>query len=226
MITTALEKMVLSGQASFNTYVIGGAEKYVLNVQSDRFIIITGITYFSRLNGLAKGKEIDVLKNLTECITQLRVFSSKSNNLFTFRDSFSVNTTGPDNFILAPIGSTQIDTYLVHETDISITFSAGGRRTNVSGNFPDNTPANFPPYDYGQGTDPRALPVVLESQDTSLTSLPTGLNNLIPGPYTSEFTIPVDPGHYPNVTAPFNYPLVHVQYIEILGNPTNIAATL
>jgi hypothetical protein len=127
---------------------------------------------------------------------------------------------------LAPIGSTQIDTYLVHETDISITFSAGGRRTNVSGNFPDNTPANFPPYDYGQGTDPRALPVVLESQDTSLTSLPTGLNNLIPGPYTSEFTIPVDPGHYPNVTAPFNYPLVHVQYIEILGNPTNIAATL
>jgi hypothetical protein len=226
MLSTALEKMVLCGKASFNTYVIGGAEKYVLNVQSDRFIIITGITYFSRINHNSSGNRLNVTRNLADCITQLRVFSSKSNNLFTFRDNFNVSTVGVDDFIVVPTGSTQIETYLVHETDVSFTFACGGKRTNINGNFPDNTPANFPPYDYGQGADPRALPVVLSSADTSLTSLPTGLNNLVPGPFTTEFTIPVDAVHYPNVTSPQNYPLIHVQYVEILGNPTNIAATL
>jgi hypothetical protein len=226
MITTALEKLVLSGKASFNTYVIGGAEKYVLNVESDRFIIITGITYFSRINGPAVANSDDVVAMQKNCLTQLRVFSSKSNNLFTFRDSYNISATGPDAYFVMPIGSTQLNTYLIHESDVSFTFAAGGGRSQIVGNFPTDTPANFPPYDYGSGTDPRVIPVVLQSQDSSLTSIPTGLNNLIPGPYTSEFTIPVDPGHVPVTAGSYNYPLVHIQYVEILGNPTNIAATL
>lgn len=226
MITPALEKLILCGKASFNTYVIGGAEKYVLNVDSDRFVIITGITYFNRIQGPSIGEKPDLEISIDNCITQLRVFSTKSNNLFTFRDNFTVNTTGPGAFVITPIGSTQIDTYLVHDRDISFTFAAGGIRTTTVGNFPDNTPANYPPFDYGNGTDPRALPIVLTSTDLGLTSVPTGLNNIPAGGFTSEFTIPVSAANYPTVKEPINYPLIHVQYVEILGNPTNIGATL
>lgn len=226
MITPALEKLILCGKASFNTYVIGGAEKYVLNVDSDRFIIITGITYFNRIQGRAVGTVEDLQINLAKCITQLRVFSAKSNNLFTFRDNILVSTTAPGTFVFTPIGSTQIDTYLIHDRDVSFTFAVGGKRVNTVGNFPDNTPASFPPFDYGNGSDPRTLPVVLTSTDAALTSVPTGLNNIPPGGFTSEFTIPVNAANYPNVENSVNYPLIHVQYVEILGNPTNIAATL
>lgn len=226
MITPALEKLILCGKASFNTYVIGGAEKYVLNVDSDRFIIITGITYFNRIQGKGVGTVEDLTINLARCITQLRVFSAKSNNLFTFRDNILVSTTAPGTFVFTPIGSTQIDTYLIHDRDVSFTFASGGKRVNTLGNFPDNTPASFPPFDYGNGSDPRTLPVVLTSTDAALTSVPTGLNNIPPGSFTSEFTIPVNVANYPSVDTSLNFPLIHVQYVEILGNPTNIAATL
>ena len=50
MITPHLEKLILCGKASYNTFVIGGSEKCILNVDNDRFIIITDIIYFSQLN--------------------------------------------------------------------------------------------------------------------------------------------------------------------------------
>jgi hypothetical protein len=36
----------VQGKAQFKTFVAGGSERHVLNIENDRFIIITDITYF------------------------------------------------------------------------------------------------------------------------------------------------------------------------------------
>ncbi len=68
MLTPILEKLILSGKASYNTFVVGGSEKHILNVENDRFIIITDLLYFHEvnLNSKARGctlEELNELKN-------------------------------------------------------------------------------------------------------------------------------------------------------------------
>lgn len=235
MVTAALEKLILSGKASFNTYVIGGAQKYILDVQSDRFIIITGITYFNRVNydsfrNLGPNEITNILFN---CITQLRVFSAKSNNLFMFRDNVNINSTGPDTFTVTPSGSVTIDTYLIHDSSVSFTFSVGGQRRSVLQLMNSGAPGQPPPFDYGKEGQPNAIPVNYVSTDSQgLVSVPGGNYDLgnadliaLNAPLTSEFTYDVNKGN-PYTDEAFSMPLIHVQYVEILGNPTNIAATL
>ena len=236
MLTPALEKLVLCGKASYNTYVVGGAEKYILDVQSDRFIIITGLTYFSRLN--ATGYELttaELTELYNQSLTQLRVFSKKSNNLFLFRDNFTVNPTGlGDNaHHVSPIGSVKLDTYLIHDSSVSFTFSRSGKRRLTSALMNSTVPGTRPPFDYGRQGIVEALPVTVETRDTegldNLSSFPAGLVDiptLSAIPSTSEFTFPVDIDHYPELTQNFSIPVLLVEYVEILGNPTNIAATL
>jgi len=235
MITAALEKLVLSGKASFNTYVIGGAQKYILNVQSDRFIIITGITYFNRLQSdsiFTTGSGLEEILN--NSITQLRVFSAKSNNLFTFRDSLSATQDSGNGHIITPVGSTHIDTYLIHDSSVSFTFSNGGARSSVAQIANPKEPAQQPPFDYGKEGQPNAIPVNYVSVDATvgnIVSVPAGdfdLGNLdLEGKTTTnEFTYPVDILTAPFTDQAYAMPLIHVSYVEILGNPTNIAATL
>ena len=92
MITPHLEKLILTGNASYNTFVIGGSEKSILNVAKNRFVVITDITYFHQLNlDEGSGNVLSIFDiNLflqTSLNTQLRVFSRKSNNLFMFRNN-------------------------------------------------------------------------------------------------------------------------------------------
>ena len=44
MITPILEKLILSGRAFYKTAVVGGS-KTTLNIENDRFIIITDILF-------------------------------------------------------------------------------------------------------------------------------------------------------------------------------------
>jgi len=234
MLTPALEKLVLCGKASYNTYVVGGAEKYILDVQSDRFIIITGLTYFSRLN--ATGYELttaELTELYNQSLTQLRVFSKKSNNLFLFRDNFTVDHKGNNDHNVSPIGNVKLDTYLIHDSSVSFTFSRSGKRFLTSALMNSTVPGTRPPFDYGVQGIVEALPVTVETRDVegldNLSSFPAGLVDiptLSAIPSTSEFTFPVDIDHYPELTQNFSIPVLLVEYVEILGNPTNIAATL
>ena len=105
MITPHLEKLILSGNASYNTFVIGGSEKSILNVAKNRFVVITDITYFHQLNlngdpldptlnGSALNQvftSLNLIDYLTNRLnTQLRVFSRKSNNLFLYRNNVNI----------------------------------------------------------------------------------------------------------------------------------------
>ena len=129
MITPHLEKLILCGKASYNTYVIGGAQKCILNVANDRFIIITDLTYFSQLNldddvsniNMSEANLQILVNNLN---TQLKIFSRKSNNTFLFRNQIEIatNLTSPAHDVF-PVGSVKLDTFLIHDQDVSFTFT-------------------------------------------------------------------------------------------------------
>ena len=45
MLSNNLQKLILTGRASYNTFCASGSNKNVLNVNNDRFIIITQIHF-------------------------------------------------------------------------------------------------------------------------------------------------------------------------------------
>jgi len=132
MITTGLEKLILSGRASYKTFVAGGAAKSVLQMGVDRWIIITDFVYYpfipyadvldadgnpviDPITG-AVGRKLLVGKNLT----QLNVFSNKSFNHFVFKNNISPMTN--DTSVLMAGDPIKFDTYLIHEEDITFDF--------------------------------------------------------------------------------------------------------
>jgi hypothetical protein len=238
MLTQQLEKLILCGKASYKTFVIGGAGKNVLNVKKDRFIIITDLTYFSSLN--TKDKSIDLspaelLTFLTKVNTQLKIFSSKSNNKYIFRNNFTYFEKGNGNFHLSPQGNVKIDTYLVHESSVSFTFSVAGDRLSASPAAINRSEIGFPaPYDYGIEGQPGAL------LNDNVTKSALGASNLqtvnggdeyilrrtSTAQQSLELVFPVDGNHLlPGMFNSLCYPLLNVGYVEIFGNPTNLQAT-
>lgn len=234
MITPILEKLILSGKASYNTHVIGGAEKCILGVDNDRFIIITDLTYFSQLNlptddsnlgisDLLLGKLMDNLN------TQLKIFSKKSNNTFLFRNNImcSIKTVGFNNIF--PIGSVKLDTYLIHDDDVSFTFSKNGSNLSILDAIsPSRSIGSSPPFDYGLDGQPGALNVRVISGTGTFANVPSGKFNLSNNsPESLELMFNVDAStQLTNLSEPVSYPILNVGYVEILGNPTNIGATL
>lgn len=239
MITPHLEKLILSGKASYNTHVIGGAEKCILNVANDRFIIITDLTYFSQLN-LPDGinnllMEQNSLQQLIDQLnTQCKIFSKKSNNTFLFRNQINIaptyiSTSRDPLYDVTPIGSVKLDTFLIHDQDVSFTFSKNYKNSITSfGLSPSKSVGNPPPFDYGIEGQTGALPVVLTNGSTLLESVPAGnlsLDTVQAG--VLEFMMPVfDLTQLTNLGHPASYPILNVGYVEILGTPTNISATL
>ena len=241
MLTPVLEKLILSGKAAFKTFVIGGTEKHILNVPNDRFIIITDLIYYSNLNAVKDSAFFELsyteFFQLNERLnTQCRIFSEKSHNNFVFRNSY---TAIPRSTIAQPIvwvfpthAPTKIDTYLIHESDVSFTFSwVGDQKTELSAISRTDVPAYPPPYDYGKEGQTGAEPVSQISSDL----ITVGSNNYqgqaaagnSMNEFSSlEFSGPVDASHYPpSVNNSAGYPLMLVSYVEIKGNPTNIEMT-
>lgn len=252
MITPHLEKLILSGNASYNTFVIGGSEKSILNVAKNRFIVITDITYFHQLN--LNGTPLDPIENgsalnqilgpqdlvlfLTNRLnTQLRVFSRKSNNLFIYRNNINVTSivTGPheESYLITTNGQTHLNTFLIHEDDISFSFSkVGENSTIVTGISPAESIGNLPPFDYGlQGQGGSPLSVRLKTQFTDsllLQNVPAGNKyKAVPNAFSYEFQNEVNSATIiDNVENASAYPLLLVGYVEVNGTPTNIGATL
>jgi hypothetical protein len=234
MLTPTLEKLILSGNATYNTFSVGGTSKHILNVPSNRFIIITGITYQHSFNSDSNGWLLDdLLKKLAKnMLTQLKVFSSKSTNNFVFRNNINISVTGPGEGIALPMGSTKIDCYLIHESDVAFSFCPGGEiKPVISGLTSYNSVGYRPPYDYGKEGMDGAIVVAL-TIDTNSDIVDEFLNtvggtddlNLTTGSNVLELTFPVLNEEI--FKEPWAYPIASVEYVEVYGNPTNISATL
>ena len=242
MLTPVLEKLILSGKAAFKTFVVGGTEKHILNVPNDRFIIITDILYFSNINAIKKESEFfnlsydEFSKLFTKLNTQVKIFSEKSNNSFVFRNSFTAfprsTIAQPNVWVFPTHAPIKVDTYLIHENDVSFTFSlVGDQNTITSAISRTDVPAYPPPFDYGKQGQVGSEPVTqISADDITGETVNYQGQNAAGDPLNStsplEFIGPVNSSHYPpSVINAAGYPLIHVSYVEIKGNPTNIEMT-
>ena len=239
MITPHLEKLILCGKASFNTFVAGASEKSVLFVDNDRFIIITGLTYFPSVNA---SKCLDLTLVETQRIlnlnTQVKIFSEKSINNYILRNALNVSevkTSATDrNFALTPGSPIKLDSYLIHDSSVSFSFSYAGSVIDAARAVTKAQSVAYPePIDYGKEGQ-TALPVrTIGSTSDALVPVNIYSGGKFSNDGTAngfnEFVYPVDSNTaIPelNMNKAANYPLLLVDYVEIIGNPTNISATL
>lgn len=237
MLTPELEKKILCGKASYNTAVIGGAYKNILNVRKDHFIIITDICYFSMVNTpninndltLAELQTLESKQN-----TQLKIFSAKTSNNFIFRNNFVLTEKGNNRFHVAPQGITQLNTYLVHESAVSFTFSIAGNlapAASIGFLAVNDSEIGFPPpIDLGIKGQRNAIPnnnvtkPSLAAFTTDIYHSAGGeLYNTIGLATTNDLMFPVDQNFLiPGLESALCYPLINISYVEISGNLSNI----
>lgn len=243
MVTPVLEKLILSGKASYKTFVAGGAAKNVLPVGTNRYIIITDFTYFPFLPYEKLYDTENWLINLpsgTNCIlTQMNIFSEKSFNHYVFKNEYhyadvpSIESGG----FMSMGAPTKIDCYLVHEKQITFSFIkepdketalAGGLNTVDFGNSPVNVPSKYVPLDYGADGQPVApinvnLRENWQAAGVDIAQIrPLGIESIgaTIQPNFNDLQLPVDATTA--ITNDLNgmaqsYPVVNVGYVEIIG---------
>lgn len=242
MITPYLEQLIIEGKAQYKTFVAGYSQKHIMNIEQNRYIVITDLWYTPTLYfdpNLAYNPDPD--KNVSiqqqfkdHMITQLTIFGDRGFNRFLFKNSISKDYLAPDprkpladlSFYSAnnPI---HISCYLIHTDGISFTFSRQNPILAVTNNIaPAQVPAYPEPSDYGKDGISPSLPVIdyvqqsfgYENQFFNA-NVPSG----VPG--NNEFSFPVN--LYTDLPQgvkvdPISYPFVNVGYVEILGQPNNI----
>jgi len=231
MLTAKLEELIWCGKAQFKTFVAGGSQRHRLEIQNDRFIIITDITYFNSAHfPVSPEGEFNNFTSLSRngMNTQVTIGSERGLNRFLFRNSFTeLNASGRQ--LLSPSGSTKIDCYLLHTTEVAFTFSYAQDFTGqtVAVTNAQNYALN-PPTDYGRLGQPGALPVTVAGtvNGAGVYECNFGDKDNTPGINQSqEFSFPVDAvNDIPSLNRinSWAYPILHVNYVEILGLPNNI----
>jgi len=235
MITPKLESLIWDGRAFFKTYIAGGVERSTLKIDNDRFIIITDITYFSTLPAEASPEfenntHVTIYANGQN--TQLTVLGEKGINRFMFRNGYSAIGTaggGTRDYRLLPIGSHLINTYLLHTTEVTFTFSFGGNSlATFVGNVPAESEAAYPPpTDYGRVGQPGAVPVVTSRQFPGTAVFENTFINRPAATFDSskEYSYPVDATtqivNQLTQSSP-GMPYAQISYVEILGQPNNM----
>jgi hypothetical protein len=239
MLTSKLEDLIWKGKAFPKTFCVGATQKHVLNIQPDRFIIITDLLYFpfyanyneeseetSTYNG-----EINGWIKSNHIATQLTILGEKNFNRFQFRNNISFVPADTTNTIFYPIPATptHIDAYLIHTTGVSFTFSHGQNIIPTDGGTLPNSTAFSNPVDYGKLGDP------VVNATTQVNDVSTGITQFlnyvsreavaVGDATTNELAYPVDATT--NIESGYrkfgnSYPIVQVSYVEILGSPNNI----
>jgi hypothetical protein len=234
MLTPKLEQLIWEGKATFKTFVAGGSQRHLLNINNDRFIIITDITYF---NSGHFPDDISAASNRWNVLqaqgmnTQVTLGGERGVNRFLFRNSFVAVPNAGSSLTehLSPIGSTTLNTYIIHTSQVAFTFSfAQDFTAQTVGNTAAENYALNTPTDYGRDGQPGVLPVTL---DGVVNGTNVYLDNFANRPgsigvnESREFSFPVDSTNDIPATNRVNswaYPILHVNYVEIKGIPTNL----
>jgi hypothetical protein len=216
MITPQLEKLILCGKAFFKTFVAGG-DKHTLTFGNDRYIIITDITYFP-MN--CPGKFPDFSKDNHN--TQVVIYGERGYNNFIFRNfnNTNVNNANVHGFT-SPV---TINTFILHEQQVGFSFCNAAYFTNANvGIANTQNPSYSPPIEFGKDGDPGALPVVLTIDDFTATIQQNFTTRPASGTIESQqLLFPFDAATQFNFENSYEYPLLHVNYVEVLGQPGNI----
>lgn len=228
MITPHLEKLIFEGKAQYKTFVGGYAQKHILNIPQNRYIIITDLWYTPSLffdpNAVGNNHFSEYKKYL---ITQLTILGNRGFNRFLFKNSifFSFKDQNyKEQETYTPNNPTHISTYLIHTDGVSLTFSNQDTINASSNAFaPVNVPALQNPGDYGK----LGIPGSQAPTDRYVTL--TGYENkffnedLVPGALgNNEYSYPVN--GITNLvdtvrTEEISYPILNIGYVEILGQP-------
>ena len=230
MITPHLEKLIFEGKAQYKTFVGGYAQKHILNIPQNRYIIITDLWYTHSLFFDPEGA-LDLNNEYkTHLITQLTILGDRGFNRFLFKNSifFSYsNQPLKNNLYITPNNPIHISTYLIHTDGVSLTFS-NQEEIIASSNAiaPVNVPALVTPSDYGK--DGIVGAIFTTERNISLTGYENKFFNedLVAGAVgNNEFSYPVN--NNTNLTDAFrteeiSYPILNIGYVEILGQPDNM----
>lgn len=213
MITPQLEKMILCGKAFYKTFVAGG-DKITLEFGNDRFIIITDITYFP----------MNVIPRSTDdnANTQVSIYGERGYNNFIFRNYNRSN--GTHLHFTAP---TTINTFIVHDQQVGFSFCNAPFFNNaVVGQAATFNPGYAPPIDYGINGQPGAVATILTQMDTASTTVITQkLTSRVTGGQESKqllFPFEIGSSFGSQINNNYEYPLLHVNYVEVIGSSNNI----
>jgi hypothetical protein len=234
MLTPKLEALIWEGQAVFKTFVAGGSQRHLLNINNDRFIIITDITYFNsghfpeNISGDFNTWDEMQINGMN---TQVTIGGERGVNRFLFRNNFVAlpHTTSALREHLAPVGQTCINTYLIHTTQCAFTFSlAQDFLSQVVLPTEAKDYALNTPTDYGRDGQPGVLPVTVSGVVNGTSVYNDNFANRAGAPgvnESSEFSFPVDSTNdivAGKRTNSWAYPILHVNYVEVKGTPTNL----
>ena len=216
MLTPKLEEWILCGKAFFKTFVAGG-DKHTLTFGNDRFIIITDITYFAM-----NCSPVDPDLGKANHNTQVAIYGERGYNHFIFRN---YNNTNVNNANVHGFSSpTTIHTYLLHEQQVGFSFCNAPFFTNVfTGQAPVDNPSYAPPIEYGKTGDPGVVNTILTADDFTGTIQQNFTTRPAIGNIESQqLLFPFDVATTFDISQSFEYPLLHVNYVEVLGSANNI----
>jgi hypothetical protein len=225
MITPKLEELIWCGKAFFKTAVVGGS-KTTINIDNDRFIIITDILY------LPYQWDQSTQANSFPS-TQLSIYGERGFNHYMFRNKaiyegvvFDQNSGIVNSIAAQSVPPQSINTYLIHTTQVGFSFLSMNRiPVSAFGIAAGNNPAYEPPLDYGKDGMTGALNVDI-SIDTAVgftnqvvnrqTGIGVGTN------ITQQIQVQAENAARPQVNGNLYFPIANINYIEVLGQPNNI----
>jgi hypothetical protein len=229
MITPQLEKLILCGKAFFKTAVVGGT-KTTIDIDNDRFIIITDITFLPYYNPAVYDNERADLN------TQLSIYGERGFNHYIFanyRPTTQVIFNADPGVLQVEdqSGKTaanvqKIDCYILHTTQVGFSFLISPQSTAATiGIAASNNPAFEPPLDYGKEGMPGALNVYTDITPTGMilnqvTNRLTGLG--IGSAVTQQIQYAATVNSVPLCANNPSFPIANINYVEILGQPNNI----
>jgi hypothetical protein len=220
MLTPQLEQWILCGKAFFKTFVAGG-DKHTLNIGNDRFIIITDITYFPMNMPPA---DPDLGKDNHN--TQVAIYGERGYNHFIFRNFNFTNAASELNRRAKDFCSpVTIHTYLLHEQQVGFSFCNAPYFVNAANGIANTeNPGYKPPIEFGIDGQPGALPVTLTADDFTGTIQQNFTTRPASGSVESQqLLFPFSAATtFVKLDEKFEYPLLHVNYVEVIGSSNNI----
>jgi hypothetical protein len=216
MLTPKLEEWILCGKAFFKTFVAGG-DKHTLTFGNDRFIIITDITYFP-MNVTPRG-------GLSNHNTQVAIYGERGYNHYIFRNfnNTNVNNANVHGFC-SPV---TINTYLLHEQQVGFSFCNAPLFQNlINGVANTENPGYAPPIEFGIDGQPGAVNVTTQMDTPGVNIITEKMTSRnLPGSLESRqllFPFELSTQFGPGINNNQEYPLLLVNYVEVLGSANNI----